>query len=162
MPPGVLDTNNIPATHPRLFFNTERLTRAKQWFASNPFTPGDAIERAFHYLLTGNAQSCRSAIADAMSITLDVGGTASDEARWDGEIVILAYDWCNDQMTAAERRTLIGRWNGYIEALNPKEWGGIGMEANNYYAGYLRNTIEWGIATFGENARAPARSSSTG
>ena len=65
------------------------------------------------------------------------------------------FDWCYDQMTANERSTLITRWNGYIETLNAKDWGGIGMEANNYYTGYMRNTIEWGIATY-PRTTAPA------
>ena len=84
----MLDTSRIPTTHPRLFFNAERLAQAKQWYASNPFSPQDAIERAFHYLLSGNAQSARRAIAFAMATTFAVDGTASDEARWEGERVI--------------------------------------------------------------------------
>ena len=152
----MLDTARIPTGHPRLFFDAARLDRAKQWYASHAFSPDEAIDQALHYLLTGNATSARRAIDSAMSIRLDVSGTASDEARWDGETVILTYDWCHDQLTADERSTLISRWNGYIEALNAKSWGGVGMEANNYYTGYMRNAIEWGIATFGENDRASA------
>lgn len=156
LPPGVLDTGRIPSGHPRLFFDQARLSRAKQWYAANPFDPEEPIDAAFHYLLTGNTGSARQAIQSALNTTFSVSGTASDDARWEGETVILTYDWCHDQMTETERRTLIDRWNGYIDALNAKSWGGIGMEANNYYTGYMRNAIEWGIATWGENDRATA------
>jgi hypothetical protein len=158
IPPGVLDESRIPTGHPRLFFNAERLAQAKQWFASHPFTPdGDEpIDDALHYLLSGNAQSARRAIDYALGITFSTSGTASDPARWEGERVILAYDWCYDRMTETERNTIIDRWNGYLDAINQKSWGGVGMEGNNYYTGYMRNNIEWGIATYRENPRAAA------
>jgi hypothetical protein len=158
IPPSVLDESRIPTGHPRLFFNAERLAQAKQWFASHPFTPDEdePVESALHYLLSGNAQSARRAIDYAMGITFSTGGTASDPARWEGERVILAYDWCYDRMTETERNTLIDRWNGYLEAIIAKPWGGVGMEGNNYYTGYMRNNIEWGIATYRENPRAAA------
>src|SRR5262249_35159949 len=35
-----------------------------------------------------------------------------------------------------------------------KSWGGPQMPGNNYYWGYTRNELEWGIATYGENASA--------
>ncbi len=35
-----------------------------------------------------------------------------------------------------------------------KGWGGPGMESSNYYWGYLRNELNWGIATYYENSMA--------
>jgi hypothetical protein len=158
LPPGDLMGANIPMTHPRLFFTPERLERAKQWYASHTFTPRTdrPLDQMLHYLLSGNKDSARAAITHALGVTFDTGGTASDGARWEGENVVLAYDWCYPEMTAAERTTLMDRWNGYITTLNAKSWGGIGMEANNYYTGYMRNAIEWGIATYWENDQAAA------
>ena len=159
LPPGDLMGANIPMTHPRLFFTPERLERAKQWYASrHTFTPRTdrPLDQMLHYLLTGNKDSARAAISHALGVTFDTGGTASDGARWEGENVVLAYDWCYPEMTDAERTTLRDRWNAYITTLNGKSWGGIGMEGNNYYTGYLRNAIEWGIASYWENDQAAA------
>ncbi|HMF40271.1 MAG TPA: hypothetical protein VKQ32_06240, partial [Polyangia bacterium] len=148
----------IPKTRPRLWWNAERLERARRWYASNHFAPRDdrPMDLALHYVLAREARSARTLIDWAMAMAFEVGGVASDKARWHGEAVILAYDWCYDQMTAAERATLIPRWNGYIETLDAKPWGGPGMESNNYFLGYFRNALEWGIATYHENPRAAA------
>ena len=148
----------IPKARPRLWWNAERLERARRWYARNRFSPRDdrPVDLALHHVLTREARSARTLIDWVMDMAFEVGGVASDKARWHGEAVILAYDWCYDQMTAAERATLIPRWNGYIETLDAKSWGGPGMEANNYFLGYFRNALEWGIATFHENPRAAA------
>ncbi|MFN7939524.1 MAG: malectin domain-containing carbohydrate-binding protein [Bryobacteraceae bacterium] len=156
---------DIPAAHPRLWFTPGRLAQARAWYASNPFTPSssDYIGQAFRYLMTGETQYARSAIAHAVSVTApDLAanspdpytGVASDTARWEGEIVILTYDWCYDQMTPAERTTVRDRWNFYINNLRQKPWGGPTMPQSNYYWGYLRNEFEWAIATWGESAMA--------
>lgn len=157
-PAEVPDGLTIPTARPRLWWTADRLARAKSWFAAHPFTPRDDApdEQAFHYLMTGTAASCRAAIDHALGVTFSTSGVASDDARWEGENVILAYDWCHDVMTDGERRTLLDRWNGFIEALDAKPWGGPGMEGNNYYIGYLRNALEWAMATWGENPRAQA------
>jgi hypothetical protein len=149
---------SIPTTRPRLWWNAERLAQAKRWFAANPFTPrADQPENlALHHVLTGDATSARSAIAWLMNLTVGTGETSSDGARWYGETAILIFDWCHDQMTEAERATIIARWNGYITTLDAKPWGGPGMEANNYYWGYLRNALEWAVASYHENPQAPA------
>lgn len=157
-PPG--GELEIPASHPRLWWNEARLAEARTWFASHPFTPGDvdtaadAIDAAFHTLLTGEESGCRDAIAWALAVRVNTGGNGSDIARWDGEGVILVYDWCHAVMSSGERSELVARWNGYVEALNEQDWGGIGMEGNNYYLGNLRNTLAWAIATYGESDQA--------
>jgi hypothetical protein len=149
----------IPATHPRLLFTSASdLARARTWYAAHPLasTPG-AIERAYVGLMQPNATLCRQAVDLVLSdpeYQLEPTfrtAVASDRARWIGEQVILVYDWCWSSFTAAERQTLRTRWNEYIEVLNGKSWGGPGMEANNYYLGYMRNGILWGLATWGEN-----------
>lgn len=154
---------NIPTTHPRLFFDAAHLTAAQDWYALHPYTPvanvgdpGRALEAAAHGVITGNANSCRSAIDWAMSVQFSCPGVSCDPARWDGEGAIVTFDWCYDQMTPGERSTFITRWNTYVADLNAKPWGGIGMEGNNYYLGYLRNDLLWAIASYHENVQAQA------
>lgn len=160
--PVMAGTLNIPQAHPRLFFDGPRLSAAQAWFAQHPYTPhasiGDpnaALEAAAHGLITGNAASCRSAIAWAMAVQFSCPGVSCDPARWDGEGAIVTFDWCYDHFTPSERATFTTRWNTYTADLNAKPWGGIGMEGNNYYLGYLRNTLEWAIASYHENSEAP-------
>ncbi|HEY0660531.1 MAG TPA: heparinase II/III family protein [Lysobacter sp.] len=83
--------------------------------------------------------------------TISVDGTSSDEARWDGENAILVYDWCHYAISDTDRTTLLNRWNGYVSTLNAKPWGGTTMAANNYFWGYLRNSLLWGIASYHDN-----------
>jgi hypothetical protein len=151
----------IPKTHPRLWWTPERLARAKAWFARNPFTPSARDEDftadlAFSCVLTGDRTVARRGVDWALSVDFTTEGTASNQARWSGEGVALVYDWCHDALTEAERETLIDRWNRINESLNAKPWGGPQMPNSNYFWGYLRNTIEWGIATYHENPKAQA------
>ncbi|WP_223754142.1 Ig-like domain-containing protein [Myxococcus sp. RHSTA-1-4] len=156
-PPVVLD---IPVAHPRLWFTADRLARAQAHFAQHPYTPvanvqgpEQAIDAAMHSLLTGTPASCRAAIDWAVrtEIPITENTVSSDPARWYGEGVILTYDWCFAHLLPAERTLLRDRWNFAIEALNANPWGGIGMEGNNYYTGYFRNSILWAIASWHEN-----------
>ena len=101
--------------------------------------------------MTGNSVDGQGAANWAAGFTLDdVGGTASDQARWNGEAVIVVFDWCYPLFSAAQRSAMLSRWNSYITTLDAKEWGGPGMETSNYYWGYLRNAFEWALATYGE------------
>jgi hypothetical protein len=147
-----IDGLTIPQSHPRLFWTPARIAQAQAWYASHSFTPSstDWVGQAAKYVLTGNASACAPAISWAVGETLDPSGTASDQARWDGESVILTYDWCYNAMSDAQRSTIMNKWNGYVSTLNTKSWGGPGMENSNYYWGYLRNSLEWGIATYYE------------
>ncbi len=147
---------DIPTGHPRLWWTPARLTAAKAWAHSNPFTPSsdDPLELSLDYVLNGNAASARNAINQLMNLDIPLSGTASDPFRWYGEWAIVTYDWCYDQMTDAERATILSRWNGAVAHWNGASWGAVGMEADNYYWGYLRNSLLWGMATFGENPQA--------
>jgi hypothetical protein len=146
----------IPETHPRLWFNAERLAAARSYYAEHPFTPEatDYVGQAYRYLMTGETNYGRTAVNWAAGLTMNVSGTSSNDARWYGESAILVYDWCYDQWTAAERSAFIARWNGYLEALRTKSWGGLEMPLNNYFWGYLRNEMLWGIASYHENTSA--------
>jgi hypothetical protein len=145
----------IPTGRPRIWFTSESLPAARTWAETTGWTPGDApLEKAMSYLLTGNAAHGDEAIAFLMGVTLDVERSVSDDARWSGENALVIYDWVHDRLSAEQRETLVDRWNSYVEAFNAKSWGGPGMEANNYYWGYTRNTLLWAIASHGDNPRA--------
>jgi hypothetical protein len=151
------NTLSIPTTHPRLWWTPERLKQARAWYAAHPFTPraDDYVGQAFRYVITGEASYARAAITRAMSITVDPTRTSgANEIRWSGEQVIFTYDWCYDQMTEQERKTLVDRWNGYLEVGRQQAWGGPNMPQNNYFWGYLRTNFEWGVATYHENPSA--------
>jgi hypothetical protein len=148
----------IPTSHPRLFFNSARLAQAQSWYAAHPFTPSSGdfdgnsyySEVAFKHLVHGD--DCSVAINYAMAFSPALTGTASDDVRWHGEQVILTYDWCYDQMTNVQRSTLESNTNTWISAWMGASWGGPGMPQSNYYWGYLRNELDWGIASYYENA----------
>ncbi len=148
----------IPTAHPRLWWTPERLARGRTWARGRSLYREDeesGYGRALQYVLTGDETAGRAAVKWLMDFTVDTDGVASDHARWFGEDAILTFDWCHDLMSPAERQRIIARWNGYLGTLNEKSWGGVGMESNNYYWGYLRNGLEWGIATYAENPLAP-------
>ncbi len=151
-PPAV----EVPAEHPRLWWTPARLARARARVKGHPFRPrdDDPTQLALAYLLEGDRPAGEKAVAWLRSLELNTSGVASDAARWNGEDAMLVFDWCHDLLTAADRQKLIERWNGYVDTLNRKRWGNVGMEENNYYWGYLRNGIEWGIASAHENPQA--------
>ena len=168
--PACAATLQVPTTHPRLWYgNPARLQRAKAFIAGNPISPVDTeVDLSGHYrdialrsLLTedlanpGITTGCDTAITWLKGFEFsDVDTAASDDARWYGEDAILVYDWCSPRINAADRAMLIARWNGYMTTLNNKPWGGLSMPHNNYFIGYLRNSLLWGIATMHENPSA--------
>ncbi len=154
------DTLNIPATHPRILFTTAAdLARARTWYSTHTISPPStsAIHQAYVGLMTQTASNCRTAInlvlndpEYQLSPQLPIA-VASDAARWIGEEALVTYDWCHAHFTTPERDTFKSRWNNWVSILNAKPWGGEGMEDNNYFWGYMRNSILWGIASWGEN-----------
>ena len=66
----------------------------------------------------------------------------------------MVYDWCNAHLTAQQRTTLIDRWDRYTTALNVGPYGWQERPINNYYWRYLRNSLLWGIAAYGESTQA--------
>ena len=170
---------SIPPTHPRLWYgDAARLQQARTYHANHPISipsyppSAQARNRALRFLMTGNAADCTQAIdwlmrfnyenadedgdgqADPGSCDLASEGRYCDRARWSGEDAILVYDWCNAQLTPAQKSTLITRWNRYTTALNVGPYGWQQRPINNYYWGYLRNSLLWGIAASGESAQA--------
>ncbi|MBL8298443.1 MAG: hypothetical protein JNN30_08860 [Rhodanobacteraceae bacterium] len=169
----------IPPGHPRLWYgDAARLQQARTYYATHaidiPSYPpsAQARNRALRYLMTGNTADCAQAIdwlmrfnyenadedgdgqADPGSCNLSSEGRYCDRARWSGEDAILVYDWCHAELTSAQKNTLIARWNRYTTALNVGPYGWQDRPVNNYYWGYLRNSLLWGIAAFGESPLA--------
>ena len=142
----------IPAGHPRLVFDTGNLAAARSWYAVHPFTPrdDDPIGQALRGLLANDAASCASAVkwAVAESAAMRVDGTACDDCRWSGEGIILSYDWCYGMMSAGDRTTLEASVDRWVDHWRTQSWGGVPMHENNYYWGYLRNEIEWGMVRY--------------
>lgn len=147
---------SISTARPRLWWTAETLEAARKRYSPGRFRlrRDDYAGYAYRYLMAGNQADARTAIDWAMGLTFSTAGTSSNEARWFGEAAILVYDWLHDQFTAGEREVFIERWNGYVDALRRKEWGGPAMPQSNYFWGYLRNELEWAIATYGENPMA--------
>ena len=80
---------DIPAGHaqPRLWFTPERLSRARAWNATHPFTPSanSPLENAFVFQMTGNTTYADRAISDLLSFTIssnELAGTQSNLYRW--------------------------------------------------------------------------------
>ena len=152
-------TLNIPAAHPRLWFgDAARLQQARDYFATTPFTPagGDIeYERALRGLLTSNNGDCGLAADYFLAWEASAGpGGFRDDTRQQGEELLLMFDWCHASFSAAERATMVTRWNGYMDREMTDILGNQGDEANNYWSGRTRILLMWGITSFGENSRA--------
>jgi hypothetical protein len=149
----------IDVPRPRLWWDEARLRHARAWYAKTRPKPirDDVRDLAFRFLMGAEPRGCEEAIKWLMNFTIspdELSHVASDNARWHGEDAMLAYDWCHDQMTPAQRDVVLNRWNGYLTELMSKVWGGLGMPQSNYFWGDLRNEIEWAITTNGENPQA--------
>lgn len=152
----------IPSTHPRIMLgNTATYNKLHSYWQVAPFAPADSdpFSNAMVYQLTRNPIYAQKAITWLMAYQIPAGqalpsAVGSDASRWDGENAVLVYDWCHDQMTAAQRSTIVSRWNTWLGNINQQSWGGVGMEMNNYYWGNLRNGLLWALATWGENLQA--------
>lgn len=144
----------VPTTHPRLWWTPERIARAKKWAIASRENPDSTIQQAFRHVVSG--ADCSKAIQWLMGFKISDNefNVASDHIRWNGEEAVLVYDWCHDQLTADQKTTILKQWNGWLEKAMALSWGGPTMVSNNYYWGYLRNELSWGIATLGENPSA--------
>jgi hypothetical protein len=146
---------SIPSDHPRILFNSGNLAAARAWYAAHPFSPrsDDPAGQALRGLLANDASSCAAAVswAKGASSSIALSGTACDHCRWDGETIIQVYDWCYGTMSSADRGSLEASIDGWVDHWRTQAWGGPGMFENNYYWGYLRNEMEWGIARWGTN-----------
>ncbi len=151
-------TAAIPATHPRIWWTPERLARARTWFATHRFRPqkNDPRDQIFCYLMTGQRQYAQAAVDALLKFEIterQLKGVANDKYRV-ADWVPWVFDWAHDVMTPTQRREVIDRYNQYMDVFSHKPWGGPKMPTSNYYWGYFRNEVCWGIASYGENPRA--------
>jgi hypothetical protein len=159
VPDGGVQGLTIPTTHPRLVFNPGNLAAAKTWYAAHSSNPKSALDNALKGLLAGDAAACGSAVesAKADSTAMRTTGTACDDCRWSGEMDLLVYDWYYGLMTEADRTSLEGSLDTWIEHWRTEAWGGVPMHENNYYWGYLRNEFEWGVLSNERNSTLAAK-----
>jgi len=160
----------IPTAHPRLWWTPARVAAAATWLTAHPFTPGSTNypDIAFKHVVSGS--SCATAVnwaanwapsADQVTPT----SVGSDDMRGEGESVLLVYDWCFDQFTPTQKTNFIAHWNTWVGNVQQQDWGGkydgTWMSQNNYFWGNLRNELEWGIVSYGDNG-AGANSTADG
>lgn len=150
----------IPASHPRLWWTPTRIASAKTWLTAHPFTPGSGnfADVAMKHVVAGT--DCTAAVNWASSWAPSPGqvtptASGSDDMRAGAEPVLLVYDWCYDQFTPTQRSTFISNWNTWVGNVKQQSWGGkfdgTWMSQNNYFWGNMRNELEWGIISYGDN-----------
>jgi hypothetical protein len=156
----------IPAGHPRLWWNSSRLSAAQAWRTANPSASVFVSQQdaygwqtvAWNHVVSGT--DCSAAVTavaawapPAGEVTTTAAG--SDYMRWYAESAMLVYDWCYDQFSPGQKSTLIGHFNTWVGNVDQQPWGGLTMPDNNYFWGNLRNDLEWGIVSYGDNGSGP-------
>jgi PKD repeat protein len=147
---------NIPQSHPRLWWTPASLAQAKQWYAAHPFAPSssDPWNSALAYVLTGNTTYGMNAVNDLMSFTIppsSLGGSSgADDYRW-ADWVPVVFDWCHDLMTSSQIQTVISNYNTYAQTYMSSP---LASPGGNYFWGFFRNELNWGIASYYENSQA--------
>ena len=165
---------NIPANHPRLFWNAGRITTAQAWVKSNnysgvttDFRPLDYYDLAFTCFIMNNATSCSTVIADAVALAPSSPsgtGVGDDSMRRNGEWVMIVRDWlapgCGKVqcLTALQASTIDSHWSLWQANQDAaiQAWGNVGMPTSNYFAGQFRNDFDFGIASYLDNPKADA------
>jgi hypothetical protein len=161
---------NIPAGHPRLFWNPSRISTAQAWVTSTKYAglttsprPLDDYDVAFTCLVMNVSAACTQAITDATAFAPTCSsGAGCDAMRASGEQMLLIRDWlapgCGKAscLTSGQVTTIDGNWSTWqANQDSPSQtWGNVGMPANNYFAGQFRNDFDFGVATNGENGAA--------
>src|SRR5262249_53944980 len=153
IPNGIM---TIPTGHPHLWWTPDRIARARAWVQAHNYTPdsSDPTAQAFAYVATGNTTYAQNAIAWLRTVQSMRYLEDQDQTRWQGEHAILVYDWCYDQLTAADKMAIQPYFTTRIQAWETDQWGGPnrGHDDGNYYWGYTRNDLEWGFAVHDEDA----------
>jgi Abnormal spindle-like microcephaly-assoc'd, ASPM-SPD-2-Hydin/Protein of unknown function (DUF1573)/Immunoglobulin I-set domain len=161
---AVIGGINLPASHPRLFWNAAKLAQAQQWWTGHSYTPNyanpnpfDPYDTLFACELANNQTWCNAQINWAVNLSASncYQSSGCDPMRVYGEAVMLTYDWLYAQMTAAQRTTIINNWNTWQNYPDTNDsWGNTGMPSSVDFAGGLRTDFSLGVATFGDNPAA--------
>ena len=156
------DGITIPATHPTLWETPGNAAQITAWCAAHPFTPKsrDWLGMAFHDLCTGTTTYTATwyAWVSSSAVQSSMTTSAGDYARWRGNQLIVGFDWEYNNLTSAERSTLISDNNTWISYWETQCYGGaigedrctINYEQDNYFWGFTRNELAWGIATYND------------
>ena len=153
-------TNPVPIpTYPNSAKARNRALRSLMTSASPSNDPdcAAAVRWLQSYDLEASREDDEDNVADPGPCNMDAQSVSCDRARWGGEDAILVYDWCHayvNTLPATEKQRLVTKWNNYISVMNDHPYNWEVQQGNNYYAGYMRNSLLWGITTFGENAAA--------
>jgi len=163
---AVIDGINLPASHPRLFWNAGKLALAQQWWTGHSYTPNyanpdpfDPYDTLFACELANNQTWCNAQINWAVNLSASncYQSSGCDSMRAYGEAVMLTYDWLYAQMTAAQRTTIINNWSTWQNYPDTNDsWGNTGMPSSVDFAAGLRTDFSLGVATFGDNPAAPS------
>ncbi len=158
--------DNIPLTRMRIFYNDERWAQVEAWYAENPFEPSaatnpiyssfDPIGNALKYHLTGETQYADIAIEgirNASVAIFDQIGGHCDQCRWYGEQVAVTYDWLYDYMSEEDRDFIYANIDPAFDYFLDFYWGAAQEQfvENNYFWGYFRNALLWGVANYYEH-----------
>ncbi|TRY31405.1 hypothetical protein [Aliiglaciecola sp. M165] len=163
-------TKNISPSHPRLLFTQDNMNELRDWHSKNPFEPGnilipgysgfDPSGNAFKYLLTGESRYADIAIEGmyraAEEIYSELNLKTCNTCRWYGEETILSFDWLYDYMSAEQRNYIASRLTPTFEKFLDTYWGSALpiFDENNFFWGYFRNAVLWGIAIYGDDEKA--------
>jgi hypothetical protein len=158
--PPVIGSFKPTAQHPHLFWTPDRLARAQQWAKDTKFVSkhdkDEVIPNAFAYVVTKDTEAGKLAVGFIQKVMTEKLIEKDDQTRWNGEMGILVYDWCFDLIPEADRAAFLDYANHWFDHWNHEAWGGPGHEEGNYFWGYLRNGLEWALASSTENPKAQA------
>lgn len=158
------DGITIPAAHPALWQTAGNASQISAWCSAHPFTPvaPDYLGMAFHDLCTGTSTYTATWYAWASTYSMPATGFACDLCRNDGENLIVGFDWEYNNLSSGQRSTLIAEYNTWISYWQVQCWGAVvgvdsctstawgNMTQDNYFWGYSRNELEWGITSFND------------
>jgi hypothetical protein len=163
------DAVTVPAAHPTLWQTPGNQTQIANWCSAHPFTPAstDYLGMAFHDLCTRTTTYTSTWYAWASTYSMPLTGVSCDKCRYDGEALVVGFDWEYNNLSSGQRSTLVSAYNTWISRWETQCWGGVvgeddctpttngNMTQSNYYWGYSRNELEWGITSFNDqNATA--------
>lgn len=164
----------IPSSHPRLWWTPARIAQAQKWQNAHPVmcNSTDYLCLAFMHVVAGSDCSLAVNWAANTDQSMPVSGwppsssqtnptaIGSDTMRTTAEIAYVVFDWCYNQWTLAQKTAFISANQTWVTNVDEQCWGGIAgginhcpmsMTMDNYFLGNLRNDLEWGIVSYGDN-----------
>src|SRR5579883_841413 len=95
-PYAPMGTLSVPSGHPRIWFDAQRIARAKQWAQSTGWKPrstsspqpADRLDQALTCIVGNGGADAQAAVDYLASLTLNTS-SPGDDARWYGEAALL-------------------------------------------------------------------------